>query len=199
MMGLYRKTNRFEPAIDASERALSLISKLGIAGQAAAGTAYVNTATVYKTFDMSDAALPWFLKAKEIYEKGLNQNDGRLAGLYNNMALSLADLKRYDEALSYYGKALDIMTKKPDGELEAAITYLNMANAKEAQIGLEAAEDFISDCIERAKALIGTPSLPHNGYYAFVCEKCAPTFSYYGYFIYANELKETAKKIYERA
>ena len=199
MMGYYRKTGKFDQAVNASERALSLISKLGISGQAAAGTAYVNTATVYKTFNMSDPALPWFMKAKEIYEKELDKNDGRLAGLYNNMALSLTDLKRYDEALSYYGKALDIMTKKPGGELEAAITYLNMANAKEAQIGSEAAEQFISDCAERAKTLIDTPALPRNGYYAFVCEKCAPTFEYYGYFIYANELKETSKKIYERA
>lgn len=199
MMGYFRKTGRSAEAIDASEHALSLISKLGIEGQASAGTSYVNTATVYKTSKMSDAALPWFIKAKEIYENTLDKNDGRLAGLYNNMALSLADLSRYDEALSYYGKALDIMTNKRGGELEAAITYLNMANAKEAQIGLEKAEEFISDCIERAKALIDAPTLQRNGYYAFVCEKCAPTFEYYGYFIYANELRETSKKIYERS
>ena len=115
------------------------------------------------------------------------------------MALSLSDLHRYDEAIRYYEKAIDIMLNTENGELEAAISYLNAANAKEAQIGAEAAEEFISDCMERAKTLIDTPSLKRDGYYAFVCEKCAPTFEYYGYFLYANELKEISKKIYERA
>ena len=199
MMGYYRKTGRFSEAVDASEHALSLISKLGISNQASAGTAYVNTATVYKTFNMSDAALPWFLKAKEIYEKELDNSDGRLGGLYNNMALSLCDLKRYGEAAAYYKKAIDIMLKNENGELEAAISYLNMANAAEAAQGLEAAEAEINEYLERAMELIDTPRIKRNGYYAFVCEKCAPTFSYYGYFLYADKLKKTAREIYERA
>lgn len=199
MMGMYRKTDRYEEAVSASEKAIALISSLGIENTAAAGTAYVNAATVYKTFGMSDKALPLFEKAKAIYEITLKENDGRTGGLYNNMALSLADLHRYGEALGYYEKAINIMLKNENGELEAAISYLNMANAKEAQIGAEAAEEFISDCIEKAKKLIDTPTLKRDGYYAFVCEKCAPTFEYYGYFLYANELKELSKEIYERA
>ena len=39
---------------------------------------------------------------------------------------------------------------------------------------------------------------PDPGYYAFVCEKCAPAFSYYGYFLAAQELERRAKEIYER-
>lgn len=198
MMGIYRKTGRFDEAKEVSEKALSLISSLGIENSAAAGTAYVNAATVYKTFGMSDKAMPLFEKAKAVYEKTLKENDARTGGLYNNMALSLADLHRYGEAIDYYKKAIEIMQKNENGELEAAISYLNMANAKEAQAGAEAAEEFISDCVEKAKELIDTPTLKRDGYYAFVCEKCAPTFEYYGYFLYANELKELSKKIYER-
>ncbi len=199
MMGYYRKTGRYEEAVFAVDSALSLIFPLGIEGTASEGTAYVNAATVYKTFKESEKALPLFEKAKSIYEKTLKENDGRIGGLYNNMALALSDLQRYEEAVAYYEKAIEIMMKNENGELEAAISYLNMANAKEAQLGMEAAEEFISDCVERAKALIDTPKLRRDGYYAFVCGKCAPTFEYYGYFLYANELKETAKKIYERA
>ena len=199
MMGLYRKTGRYNEAVAAVDKALYLISSLGIEDTAAAGTAYVNAATVYKTFKKSDTALPLFEKAKVIYEKTLKENDRRTGGLYNNMALALTDLNRYGEAIEYYEKAINIMTQSENGELEAAISYLNMANAKEAQVGSEAAEEFISDCVEKAKALIDTKTLKRDGYYAFVCDKCAPTFEYYGYFLYANELKETAKKIYERS
>lgn len=197
MMGMYRKTGRYDEAVSAADKALALVSVLGIEGTAAAGTAYVNAATVYKTFKRSEKAMPLFEKAKAVYESTLKENDSRIGGLYNNMALSLADLHRYGEALEYYNKAIEIMLKNEGGELEAAISYLNMANAKEAQAGIEAAEDFISGCVEKAKELIDTPALKRNGYYAFVCEKCAPTFEYYGYFLYANELKETSKRIYE--
>ena len=91
------------------------------------------------------------------------------------------------------------MGKVKNGELEQAITYLNLADLKAAELGHEAAEAYIEEYLEKAKALIDTPELPRNGYYAFVCEKSAPTFDYYGYFLYADELKKTAGRIYERA
>ena len=60
------------------------------------------------------------------------------------------------------------------GELEQAITWLNMADALEAERGAEAAEGEVEEYLDRAAALLDTASLPRNGYYAFVCEKCAP-------------------------
>ena len=33
---------------------------------------------------------------------------------------------------------------------------------------------------------------------AFVCEKCAPTFEYYGWFMTAKEIKRRSDEIYER-
>ena len=35
-----------------------------------------------------------------------------------------------------------------------------------------------------------------DGYYAFVCEKCAPTFDYYGWFAEAEKLNGEAARIY---
>ena len=54
----------------------------------------------------------------------------------------------------------------------------------------------MNDCVERAWELLNDESVPHNGYYAFVAEKCAPTFGFYGFFAYEKELKERAEKIY---
>ena len=197
MMGYYRKNNKKAEAYQAIEDTVKVIEKLGLNDEISGGTAYVNIATVYKTFFDSDRALPFFNKAKDIYEKFLENNDSRLGGLYNNLALALVDLKRYDEALSYYEKALSVMEKVTDGEQEEAITYLNMANVKEAMLGIEAAEKDIGKYLEKAKKLLDSKNLKRNGYHAFVCEKCAPTFEYYGYFLYANELKERSKRIYE--
>ena len=36
-----------------------------------------------------------------------------------------------------------------------------------------------------------------DGYYAFVCEKCASVFGYYGWFLYNKEREERARTIYE--
>ncbi len=198
LMGLYRKTAQKDKALEALDRAMGIIAREKMDGSISSATAYVNAGTVLKSFNLSDEAMPYFEKAKKIYEESLKGNDGRLGGLYNNMALALTDLKKYDEALSYYNKAIDVMKQVQHGELEWAITLLNIANLKEWQLGLENAQDEISSCLEKAEELLNTPDVPRNGYYAFVCEKCAPTFDYYGYFMVSEDLKSRAKEIYER-
>ena len=112
------------------------------------------------------------------------------------MALALADLGRYAEARALYEKALTIMEKQEQGAMEAAITELNLANLAEAEQGLLEAEEEIEAHLDRAWALLNDPALPQNGYYAFVCEKCAPSFGYYGRFLDAQELKERSERIY---
>lgn len=198
LMGLYRKLGRRESAMENSDRALALIGKCGIENTVSAGTAYVNAATVRKAFGMADAAIPFFEKARAIYEANLKPNDPLLAGLCNNMGLALTDLGRFPEARELYAKALSIMSGIANGEPEAAVTYLNLANLEEAESGLENGSEAIDACLAAARELLETKTLPHDGNYAFVCEKCAPTFGYYGHFAYAAELTERANAIYER-
>ena len=90
------------------------------------------------------------------------------------------------------------MSRVEHGEAEAAITYLNMADLAAEELGLLESEEIVSAYLDKAETLLETPSLPHNGYYAFVCEKCAPTFDYFGRFAYAKELKTRSEEIYAR-
>ena len=198
MMGHYRKIGNKEQAIFNANEGLNLIEKLGFEGTLSAGTAYVNAATVYDAFGMPEHSIDLFEKAKAIYEGSLPENDGRLGGLYNNMALAYMALRRFGEAYEAFLKALDVMGRVENGALEKAITYLNLANAVELEHGLEKGEQKIEQYLDTAAALLDDPALPHDGYYAFVCEKCAPTFDYYGYFLIADDLNERAKEIYER-
>jgi len=92
-----------------------------------------------------------------------------------------------------------VMETQEHGELEQAITWLNMADAAEAALGAENAEETVEEYLDRAEELLNTESLPRNGYYAFVCEKCAPVFGHYGYFAAEAELKRRAEEINERA
>ncbi|MBE6596385.1 MAG: tetratricopeptide repeat protein [Ruminococcaceae bacterium] len=197
LMGLYRKLLRKDDALDSVKAALCRVDESGIEGQVGAATTYLNCATVYKAFDMSDRAMPLFEKAKDIYENELDAGDSRLGGLYNNMALALVDLGRFSEARELYSKAISVMENTEEGDLEVAITYLNIASAAEAELGLLEAESEICDLLDRAESILDDHN-KKDGYYAFVCEKCASVFGYYGRFMYERELLTRAGRIYGR-
>ena len=198
LAGLYRKLSKEEKAIETVSSLLDLIAKMGIENNIGAGTTYINCATVYKAFGKAEEALPLFEKAKDVYEKNLPSDDKRFGGLYNNMALALVDLERFSEAYELYEKAISVMANAEDGDLEVAITYLNIASAKEAELGAEESEAQIRDYVEKAMKIFDEHE-NRDGYYAFVCEKCASVFGYFGYFIYEKELEKRAREIYERS
>ena len=199
LVGHYRKAGEKDKALAHGDAALSLLEALDFDGTISAGTTYVNVATACSAFGENERALTLFRKARAVYEALPRTQAHLLGGLYNNMALAYKALARYDEALALYEKAMEKMGEVPGGVLEQAITCLNMADVVAAEQGMEAGEARIFALVDRAWELLQDESAPHDGYYAFVCEKCAPSFSYYGYFAAAEELQSTARKIYERA
>lgn len=199
LMGLTRKLGEGDEAVGFAESALGLVERMGIQTNLGAATTYLNSATVYKAFSRAEESIPLFKRAQEIYEGNLSKDDARLGGLYNNMGLSLVDLNRFDEANHFYKKAIGVMARIPSKEPEQAITYLNIATAAEMQFGLEDGEKIIAENIEKAIELLDVGKDRLDGDYAFVCEKCATVFEYYGYFFYKNKLVERYRRIYERA
>ncbi|MBQ9228040.1 MAG: tetratricopeptide repeat protein [Eubacterium sp.] len=197
LVGHYRKTGEKEKAFASAQEALRLVDELQMDGTVSAGTAYVNIATAYNAFGENEQSIALFEKAKAAYEANNTAPELR-GGLYNNMALTNVALGRYEEALALYAQALDMMEQVENGALDQAITYLNMADTAVAQYGAEQAEHRVNELLDKAYDLLLLPTLQHDGYYAFVCEKCAPVFSYYGYFMAANELRQRAEAIYER-
>lgn len=197
LCGLYRKLGRKADALSAVENALRLVSDMGIENNVGAATTFINAGTVFKAFGKAQEAMPLFEKALAVYQKELPANDKRFGGLYNNMALTLVDLKAFGEALALYEKAIYVMENQEDGMLEVAITLLNIASLREAEMGLENAEKIIGELLDKAAKILDDYE-NRNGYYAFVCEKCASVYGYHGFFAYEKELKERAGEIYER-
>lgn len=204
LIGFYRKRNRKEAAYENIDAALSLLEDLGFEGTISSGTTYTNAATAYYAFGEYETSLSFFEKAQEIYEANERTDPALLGGLCNNMALTCAHLNRFEDASLLYEKALVLMENVPGGILEQAITYLNLANLQEAQKGMEEAEpeifrllDKAEEKLEEAARNLGTDEALNEGYYAFVLESCAPTFSYYGYFTTAETLNRRAREIYE--
>lgn len=199
LIGLCRKMKNESEGASAVREALALAASADIKNTITHGTTLINAATFRNAFGDAAGAVPLYREAQRIYEAGLPENDGRLGGLYNNMALALAELRDFDEAEALFHRAIAVMSAQEQGEAETAITYLNLADLAAARYGIEAAEQEIYSLLDTAEQLLDSEKLVRNAYYAFVCEKCAPVFSCYGYFLAAGKLRERARAIHERA
>ncbi len=199
LAGHYRKNGKREEAFRFAEEALALVKALGYEGSLTGGTTRVNAATAYSAFGESGKALELFRLARQDYASDPRTGPEMLGGLYNNMALACKDLGRYEEAFELFHQALDTMGRVPGSRPEQAVTCLNMADTVVQRDGPEADQDAIRPLLERALALLRDKEAPRDGYYAFVCEKCAPGFAGYGMTAEAAELQRIAEEIYARA
>ena len=198
LMGFYRKQGSREEALRHAEAADALVTEMRMEDTVTAGTTWVNAGTVLEAFGDPVGGLDFFEKARANYEKNLPDSDERLGGLYNNMALALTACGRFGEAGELFRAALRVMEQQEHGEPEQAITWLNLADTLEAELGPEDAAEYTEEYLDRAAELLDTADLPRDGYYAFVCEKCAPVFGHYGYFAEEAELKRRVREIRER-
>ena len=198
-IGLMRKLGRAEDALKAADAALKHAERLSLSGTIVMGTTLLNAATACKAFGQPERALDLYTRAQTIYESQLEPADTRFGGLYNNMALALTDLKRWDEAKALYRKALAVMAAVPHGEADMAITHCNLADLASLELAPEDAEETVVAELDEAWRLLNAEGLPRDGYYAFVCEKCATAFGYHGQFLRDRELKRRAVAIRERA
>jgi hypothetical protein len=82
--------------------------------------------------------------------------------------------------------------------LEVALTYLNIASTKDAELGLEASEQIVAEYMEKAMTILNNYP-QRDSYYAFVCDKCASVAGYYGFLGYKSELEQRRDDIYARA
>jgi tetratricopeptide (TPR) repeat protein len=197
LIGHYRKVSDRQKALENAEEAVSLLDRLGFEGTISSGTTYTNIATALNAFGENEKSLEYFRKAKQVYESSPNTEPSLLGGLYNNMGLTCASLARYEEAYDLFDRAMKVMGTVDGGAAEQAVTCLNIAETIEHDKGMEQGETEIFALLDRALELLDSRDLPHDGYYAFVCEKCAPAFAYYGYFLAADDLTKRAEVIYE--
>ena len=198
LIGHYRKSNKKEEVFAQIDHALALVDALDYGDTISAGTTYINAATALNAFGENERAIALFHKAKDIYERTEHMDPELLGGLYNNMALVCRELQDYAQAHTLYAKAYELMGTVMNGALEQAITCLNEADVYADELGAEAAEHKVYELLDKAEELLDTKGIPRDGYYAFVCEKCAPAFAHYGYFLTADRLKKQAEEIYER-
>ncbi|MBO4251042.1 MAG: tetratricopeptide repeat protein [Clostridia bacterium] len=195
LLGLYRKNGDNENALRVIGRALALIEELKIADTVSAATILLNAATTYKAVGKADLSLPLYEKTLAIYKANLAATDERFGGFYNNYALALTDTGEYEKAEECYDNAIAVMENVKGGKPDLAITYVNLAHFYEKT----GDTDKITDCLFKAYGLLNDDDNVKNGYYAYVLDKCAPSYKHFGYTKIFDDMIKEAKEIYERS
>ena len=192
-LGQVRRSMDGEKGLRAVHDALALIREHRMGQTVSGATVMLNAATTLKCFGRASESIPIFTHVARVYASHLDPADYRFAGLYNNMALSYDDIDDVESAERFFMLALKTIEQTVHPENDSAVTWCNLAE----MYGKRDLEDErIGDCLEMAWDCLSAPDLPRDGYHAFTISKCAPTFDYYGYFLYAKELRERAEKIY---
>lgn len=192
MTGFYRQTGNAEKGLEAVSKAFSLLDEFD-SDWRTRGVIYLNGATTMKAFGKSAEAMEYYEKAENYFKDMLDKNDPLWAGFYNNKALALQDLKRYDEAEEYFLKAIEFTENSEKNELETAISLVNLAHL---YYEINSEGERINPLMDRALDILDCPD--YFGYmkYAFTCRKCAPSFGFFGFFLAEKRLNERADRIY---
>ena len=195
LMGLHRRTGDSAAALSAVEGGLALINAHHLGSTVSGATVTLNAATTLKALGRAARSLPLFEEVCRVYAASLDPGDYRFAGLYNNMALSLADTGDLEGAETCFRRAMAVIRACPNPENELAVTDCNLAELYERA---DPEDPRIGGALEDAWACLNAPGVPQDGYHAFTLSKCAPTFGHFGYFFYETALKKRAKELYDR-
>lgn len=193
LLGQYRRSLAEEKALYAVNSVLELIRVHHLGSTVSGATVLINAATTMKCFGRAAESLPIFIHASRVFQNQLAPDDYRFAGLYNNMALSYKDTGNYNSAERCFKSAMNVIRSCEHPENELAVTLCNLAELYSAQ---DPSDERIEGCLEQAWKALNAPSLPKDGYHAFTISKCAPAFDYFGFFLYAKQLKDRAETIY---
>ncbi len=193
LLGQYRRTGEKDKGLRTVSEALELTRVHHMGRTVSGATVLLNAATTLKAFGHAEDSIPIFTHVARVYADNLDPGDYRFAGLYNNMALSYDDAGDLESAERFFNLALRTIAKTEHPENDSAVTWCNMA---EMYAKRDMEDPRIDACLEKAWACLDAPDLPHDGYHAFTISKCAPTFDYFGYFLYAKTLRERTEQIY---
>ncbi len=193
LLGQYRRSGDEAKGLQTVREALELIRAHRLGQTVSAATVMLNAGTTLKCFGRAAESIPIFTHVARVYADHLDPADYRFAGLYNNMALSYDDAGDPESAERFFRLALKTLRQTKHPENDSAVTWCNMA---EMYARRDMEDPRIETCMENAWACLNAPDLPHDGYHAFTISKCAPTFDYFGYFLYAKALRERTAEIH---
>ncbi len=127
MMGFFRDTSQYEKSIQACRDCIRLMKEMGIEGTVEYATALQNIANAHRAAGLLQESLEYYDRACDIYTKNIAPDDYRFASLNNNIALVYQEMNDFNQAAQYQQKALNIIEKIENSEIETAVSCSNLA------------------------------------------------------------------------
>lgn len=194
-LGFYRRIDDREAGLRAVEEAVGLVRELGMEEQISGATILANAATTLKAFGEAGRGLPFYGQAEKVYlSYGMGQAY-EYAAMLNNRAAALCDLARFDEGEADYRKAIGILREEGAHDGEIAVSLVNLAHLTFDRDA--SSQEQVEALLDEAWEYINSRRQPHDGNYAFILSKCAPSFEYFGRELQAAALREVAEEIYD--
>lgn len=125
LIGFFRDTSQYQKSLDYSEQVLMLMQQLGYEGTLPYATTTLNVANALRAAGFHQESLAFYEKIFPIYQELLDENDERVASLYNNLSLLYQEMGDFESAVVCLRKALLIVTSNQD-EIKIAITHSNL-------------------------------------------------------------------------
>lgn len=194
-VGLYRRTQKKEKALKATEECLSLVVRLGLENSITGATIMINSATTLSFFGNEAEGICYYDRASAWYRESGNTRTYEYAALLNNRAGTAYTLKRYDEAIKGWREATTILEQIGGHNGEIAISLVMLAHSFYDQN----VDDLsvIDTLLDEAWEHINAVEPPRDWNYAYVLKKCAPSFDFFNRPEEAQALREVAKEIYD--
>ena len=199
-LGYCRRTNNEVKALKTIDECKLLIEKLNLSNTISAATIYINAATTYYHFGNIESGLILYEKARKCYVDLKKTDSYEYATLLNNSAGALTSLKKYDDAEKNYLEAIEILKHIGNHESEIALSLVMIAHITFDKT--DNADDSIYNKVEslldEAYMYLKSDNIIRNGNFAFILDKCAPSFDYFKRPGQANAMRELSKQIYNK-
>lgn len=149
LIGYYREMTMKQKAKETADKILDLLEKAGLLRTIEAGTSYVNIANAYRFLGLYEESENYYQKAESIYKELLDEDDMRMAGLYNNLSNLYSTVDNFALAAESLEKAKSIVEKHEECKIQLATTYTNLG---QAYIGL-GEYDMAKKALEKSEQL----------------------------------------------
>lgn len=126
-MGFYRDCGRFPEMLDTAAKARSLFEQQGETNSIAYGTTLLNCANAYRAAGVYAKAFSAYETVQKLYNMLLPPSDGRIASLWNNLALLYQETGQWEQACRCLEQALTLVRQHAGDETRTAISCTNLA------------------------------------------------------------------------
>ena len=143
-IGFFRDLSLHDQSIAYAKEALTLFNTLCLTDTVAYATTVLNVANALRAAGELDKSLIFHEKSLAIFQQHLEEDDERIASVYNNVALLYQEMQAFDKACEASFQALQIIKTKND-PIKLAITYTNLASS---MLNLQKVEEALSYLLE---------------------------------------------------